>query len=186
MLRFITSSESNDDPHAQRYLARCAVAVCHMHGIIIRRTGFLHNQRLRPAVVAALHVQRSKGGTTSEHCAQAASEAMKNAGSTLVMPVWQEALESPALHIWLDLIERLSDEIRQKQGKLDAHHLDSLSLYAAATSQYSQGVRNLYALLGHPFAEQVEIVTRLNTAADVLRGLIERKRREASADLGAI
>lgn len=166
--RLTLLTEPKENLHAQRYLARCAVAVCHMHGIIIRRTGFLHNQRLRPAVIAALQLERlstERTATTS---------------------VWKEQVETPAMQIWLGLMDKLSQEVGLKKDYIDAHHLDSLSLYAAATSQYGQGIRNLYSLLGHPFAEQVDIVIRLNAAADLLRSLVDGKRRAATAEIGEI
>lgn len=146
-------------------MARCAVAVCHMHGIIIRRVGFLHSGPMRPAVVAALHLKRTNGATTA-------------GGTQQDSAVWRERLHSPAMQIWLGLIDKMSHGLRSRTSISDTHHLDSLSLYAAATSQYSQGIRNLYAVLGHPSAEQVDLVGRLNTAADVLRGYIEHKRGE--------
>lgn len=58
----------------------------------------------------------------------------------------------------------------------DLYQLDSLLLYAAATSQYSHGVEQLYMLLGHPSPHLAPTVVALNEAASTLRRSVEECR----------
>lgn len=166
----------------RRYFAKRIVAACFLQGFLIRRIGVAHCAALRPDVVRSL--QRQQAGVEMD--ADADSEVPYRNGP----PPWEKPFDSPSLAAWLHLMHSFMAEI-------DAHHrahdqtqasspgapsapspalshfsLDSLLLYAAATSQYAQGVAQVYRILGHPDPMRYPLATALFDAARRLRAKV--------------
>lgn len=208
MISKVADSKAEDAVALQRYVARYCIVSCHLVGLVIRRIGFFHSEKLRPAAIAALKELRRGGDSTAR--SMAASQALKQSicnntygsrGTT--EPAWLHALDAPHLDSWVKLLTRLAGDLQKHQISHHAHlfsndmpflpernesssaciatsesyYLDSLTLYVAATAQYSHGVKQLYSLLGHPAPHSISIVLALDSAASNLRAQIENQRR---------
>lgn len=172
-------------------MARYCIACCHLTGLVIRRVGFVHSEKMRPAAIAALKVFQD-GGSAKERCL-AASKALglgREEDDLANKAAWQENLDATDLDVWLQIVRRMASDLeihassspstshmQRQRWNPDLYQLDSLVLYAAATSQYSRGAQQLYHLLGHPCPASAPLVLSLDAAAKHLSDCIEQCRR---------
>lgn len=176
--------------------AKFIVAVAHLHGIVLRRVGFIHNANLRHDLCTVLksnervgleRFHRMDGHKVLEPNRIEGAVHRKDDVQTLShsTKAWEKEFVSAGFEAYINLMERFGEELdvdyisARASGAHPATELfslDSAFLHAAATKQYAEALSNTYRILGHPEPDNQAFVKKLFDTAQMLLHHIERHR----------
>lgn len=176
--------------YARLMMLRFCTSVCHLHGIILRRTGLVHSTSLRSRVVARIQEARQmasgrgelRGRDEVSKLASAAAAAESDFEEKSICEKDDLIFDSPTITAWPDVQQLYMTELDVDYiAHCDGHplhtsqfQLDVLRLCAAATVQLRDGVVNTLRVAGCKRPLNDPIVVNLSTAASEMQDKLKR------------
>lgn len=158
------------------YFAKRVVAIAFLQGFLIRRIGFAHCSALRNDLVEALGAARDKTYSKRRN-----SKAHEQPFASPTFKAWLHLMTTFLTELEVDYqsyktISTESTSAGVALPRISHFSLDSLSLYAAASQQYSDGVAQAFSILGHPDPTAQPLAIALRDSSSALRAKVQRHR----------